>query len=116
MKIISKVKSAVAKWREVAVSLGIAKREIDMFEQIYRAYWLYYDLGSTYYRIELFSSVVYVENNTVLSIFLCSAAIFSKDFCLTRTTFSRHFYHTCATFSSDCSWIECKLWSNCFML
>lgn len=37
-KIISEVKSAVAKWREVAVSLGIAKREIDMFEQIYRAY------------------------------------------------------------------------------
>ena len=104
-KIISEVKSAVAKWREVAVSLGIAKREIDMFEQIYRAYWLYYDLGSTYYRIELFSSVVYVENNTVLSIFLCSAAIFSKDFCLTRTTFS-----------SDFSWIECKLWLNCFML
>ena len=30
-KIISEVKSAVAKWREVAVSLGIAKREIDMF-------------------------------------------------------------------------------------
>ena len=37
-KIISEVKSAVAKWREVAVSLGIAKREIDMFEQIYLAY------------------------------------------------------------------------------
>ena len=36
-KIISEVKSAVAKWREVPVSLGIAKREIDMFEQIYRA-------------------------------------------------------------------------------
>ena len=37
-KIISEVKSAVAKWREVAVSLGIAKREIDMFEQIYESY------------------------------------------------------------------------------
>ena len=36
--IISEVKSAVAKWREVAVSLGIAKREIDMFEQIYESY------------------------------------------------------------------------------
>ena len=38
MKIISKVKSAVAKWREVAISLGIAKREIDIFEQIYESY------------------------------------------------------------------------------
>ena len=37
-KIISEAKSAVAKWREVAFSLGIAKREIDMFEQTYRAY------------------------------------------------------------------------------
>ena len=37
-KIISEVKSAVAKWREVAISLGIAKREIDMFEQIYESY------------------------------------------------------------------------------
>ena len=38
-KIISEVKSAVAKWREIAVCLGIAKREIDMFEQIYESYW-----------------------------------------------------------------------------
>ena len=36
-KIISEVKSAVAKWREIAVCLGIAKREIDMFEQIYES-------------------------------------------------------------------------------
>ena len=36
-KIISEVKSAVGKWKEIAVSLGIAKREIDMFEQIYES-------------------------------------------------------------------------------
>lgn len=34
-RIISEVKAAVGKWREIAVSLGIAKREIDMFEQVY---------------------------------------------------------------------------------
>ena len=35
-KIIFEVKSAVAKWREIAVSLGIAKREIDMFGQVFQ--------------------------------------------------------------------------------
>ena len=34
-RIISEVKSAVDKWRKIAVSLDIAKREIDMFEQTY---------------------------------------------------------------------------------
>ena len=34
-RIISEVIAAVGKWRKVAVKLGIASREIDMFEQVY---------------------------------------------------------------------------------
>ncbi|MDO4161326.1 MAG: type II toxin-antitoxin system HipA family toxin [Prevotellaceae bacterium] len=34
-QIIAEVVSGVSKWKSVAISLGIAKREIDMFEQVY---------------------------------------------------------------------------------
>ena len=38
-RIIQEVKDAVASWRSIAVNIGIAKRETDMFEQVFsRAY------------------------------------------------------------------------------
>ena len=35
-RIVAEVKSAVAQWKSIAIRLGIAKREMDMFEQVYR--------------------------------------------------------------------------------
>ena len=34
--IIDEVKSAVRQWKSVANRLGISKREMDLFEQVYR--------------------------------------------------------------------------------
>ncbi|MCR5191576.1 MAG: HipA domain-containing protein [Bacteroidales bacterium] len=37
--IIREVASAVKSWRNVAVSLGISKRETDLFEQVFQQEW-----------------------------------------------------------------------------
>ncbi len=34
-RIIDEVKAGVRRWKAVATRIGIAKREIDMFEQVY---------------------------------------------------------------------------------
>lgn len=38
-QIIVEVIHGVSKWKSIAVSLGIAKREIDMFEQVYNSHY-----------------------------------------------------------------------------
>lgn len=35
-RIINEVKAGVKQWRSIATRLGIAKREMDVFEQVYR--------------------------------------------------------------------------------
>ena len=35
-RIINEVKAGVKQWRSIAIRLGIAKREMDVFEQVYR--------------------------------------------------------------------------------
>ena len=34
--IIEEVKSAVRQWKSVAIRLGLSKREMDLFEQVYQ--------------------------------------------------------------------------------
>ena len=34
--IINEVKSAVRQWKPVAIRLGLSKREMDLFEQVYQ--------------------------------------------------------------------------------
>ena len=35
-RIINEVKAGVKQWRSIATRIGIAKREMDVFEQVYR--------------------------------------------------------------------------------
>jgi len=36
MRIINEVKSGVKQWRSIATRLGVAKREMDVFEQVFQ--------------------------------------------------------------------------------
>lgn len=38
-RIINEVKTGVKHWKSVAIRLGVAKREMDVFEQVYRVHW-----------------------------------------------------------------------------